>query len=271
MWHVLGILRQRFEVLPERLPCGRIRGPAADVCGRPAICAGAAGEVAQVVVDTAGSRVAGGIGHQASTASMAGRMADIPPSSRAACCRLATPCWPVRRRYRLSADKARLRPSTRPRRIASCMKSYPLKLILGSFKSASGRVRRGAAGHQSGLARPVRLCQRRGDPSLAPSGRRAPAAGRDPSCRGPIARCWPRFSTCCPLPVRAMTLTRRSVGCCSRTARPRSSSASWAIWWVAAIAAGSWLTERITAPDGPFLTRPDCWVRARATTETKRT
>ncbi len=82
-------------------------------------CAGTAGEVAQVVVDAAGGRVAGGAGHQASTASMAGRMAGIPPSSRAARCRSATPCWPVRRRYRLSADRARLRPSARPRRMAS--------------------------------------------------------------------------------------------------------------------------------------------------------
>ena len=29
------------------------------------------------------------------------------------------PCWPVLRRYRLSADRARLRPSARPRRMAS--------------------------------------------------------------------------------------------------------------------------------------------------------
>src|SRR5580704_8011854 len=81
--------------------------------------AGAAGEVAQVVVDAARGRVAGGVGHQASTASMTGRMAGIPPSSRAARCRSATPCWPVLRRYRLSADRARLRPSARPRRMAS--------------------------------------------------------------------------------------------------------------------------------------------------------
>jgi hypothetical protein len=37
------------------------------------------------VVDAAGGRIAGGVGHQASTASIAGRMADMPPSSRAAC------------------------------------------------------------------------------------------------------------------------------------------------------------------------------------------
>jgi len=89
------------EVFPAKGRCGQaVEEPFEGVLDHDLVCgpAVAAGQVAQVVVDAAGGGVTRGVGHQASTASTAGRMTERASNSRATSWSSLTPLRPSRRR-----------------------------------------------------------------------------------------------------------------------------------------------------------------------------